>query len=199
MMRKGFFALDHVWGMGFSNINTATKPIRSADDVNGIKVLAALSRQNADVLRSMGGTPTSLARDERPSAIRTRCFDGAEGSFGAVVLGGLAPYTRYVSVTAHSWNCYWTFVQPEKWRRLPKKLRDLVATELSSAVTAQRGDARESETRFRAQLQQSGVTFTEPDRDSLKARLASSGYYRRWKDEVGSAAWRALCAYSNIA
>src|SRR5581483_7673222 len=99
----------------------------------------------------------------------------------------------------HRWNLYWTLINPGKWAALPRNLQEIVEKNMAEAALAQRRDVAARERSIVDKLTRQGITFNTPDKNSLKAKLKTNGYYARQRDEYGAAAWSTLAKYSEIA
>ena len=198
ILAKGMVPLKRVWNPGFLNLNMVTKPIRNADDLATVKIRVAPSKTAVDLIKSMGGSATPLASTEVYTALTTHLVDGVDTSFSALISIGWVPVVKYISLSEHRWNLYWTLINPGKWASLPRNIQEIVEKNLDAATLAQRRDVAARERSIVDKLSRTGIAFNTPDKSSFKAKLRATGYYARQKDEFGGAAWSTLAKYSDI-
>src|SRR5581483_10897465 len=130
---KDMVALERVFNPGFLNLNMVTKPIRNADDLTTVKIRVAPSKAAVDLIKSMGGSATPLASTEVYTALTTHLVDGVDTSFSALISIGWVPAVKYISLSEHRWNLYWTLINPGKWAALPRNLQDIVEKNMAAA------------------------------------------------------------------
>ena len=112
------FPMGDIYGIG------TTKPVTKLEDLKGKKIRAV--GIDANYLKELGATPTSLPYDEMYMALKLGTIDGYLASASALISGKLAEVVKhYLLPTTNSINCIWA-VNMNSWNALPKDIRDLL-------------------------------------------------------------------------
>jgi TRAP-type C4-dicarboxylate transport system substrate-binding protein len=128
----------------------------------------------------------------------THLIDGVSTAMGGLISLGWLPAVKDISLTGHQWNAFMNVFNAEKWQSLPRNVQETVEKHMDAAVLLQRRDTAIRELSVVDKLGRTGTVFNIPEKASFKAKLRSSGYYGRWKDEFGAAAWSILAKYSDV-
>ena len=194
---KGMVCMEKIWENGFRELTTATKPIRNAGDLAGLKIRVSPGNIRFDTFKSLGAAPTPISINELYSALQTHIVDAQENPLLLIEVQKFYEVQKYVSMSNHMWSGYWTLVNEDVWKRFPPDIQKIVARELNGAALRARADNANLSTALRDKLQRRGMIFNEVDVSSFKAKLVGAGYYERWKNEFGPKAWAALERYAN--
>ena len=192
----GTWALDKIWENGFRDITTATKPIRTVEDLAGFKIRVSPGRIRIDTFQSLGASPTPIAASELYTALQTKIVDGQENPLITIETLHLYEVQKYCSLSHHLWSGYWTLINPDAWKRLSPDLQAIVAREFAKSAADERRDTAIQSGSVQDKLHRQGLTFNPVDRESFKRKLIANGYYTRWKNEFGEKAWSALESYT---
>ena len=204
LIRRQIIATDIVpvgraFSPGLIQLHVVPRAIHSADDLNGLKLRVPPSKNNIEVMKTLGASPVALATNEVFTSLSTHLIDGVTTSITAVSSLGWSAAIKYISLTNHQWISLFTLVNKDKWQSLPANLQAVVERNMDAAALAQRRDAPANEQQIIAKLQAGGIAVSTPDIASFKRKLKAAGYYGRLKDEFGAAAWTALAKYSDVA
>jgi len=177
---------------GFRHIVSVDRPVRNASDLAGYRMRIPDGRMFDDAFRALGATPVVVSIRELYAALADRRVDGQENPLAVVEVNRLYEVSRYVSLTAHMWSGFNLIGNVAFWRRLPEDVQQSVNRAVATHVERQRGytDAfnRDLETKLRTER---SMIFNTADVASFRAVL-SGDFYRRWRGELGRAAWELL-------
>jgi TRAP-type C4-dicarboxylate transport system substrate-binding protein len=87
-------------------------------------------------------------------------------------------------------------VNKASWDSLPADIQAIVRKHMNAAAIAERRDIELQTTATQDKLTRQGLTFNECDRTGIKAKLSSTGYYNRWREEFGPVAWATMEKYT---
>ena len=99
---------------------------------------------------------------------------------------------KYVSLTSHMWDGYWTLFNGDAWAKLPKNLQDIVAKNINAAALLECDDVRKLNESLQGDLTQKGMVFNKIDPEQFRAALRNAGFYAEWKEKYGADAWAVL-------
>ncbi len=188
----GLVPMKRIWNLGFRQITTSTKPIRTADDLAGLKIRVPVAPTLVSMFRKLSAAPVALQIPEVYSALQTHIVDGQENPLTLMATLKFNEVQRYCSLTNHVWDGHWFCANARAWHGLPDDLRTIVATNLDEAALLDRADTERSDEQLRHSLEASGLAFNSTDPDSFRAVLKSTGFYDEWRKRFGEQAWSVL-------
>jgi len=176
---------------GFRQISTIDRPVKTADDVAGLRIRVPEGRIFDDTFRSLGAEPMAIFVLDLHRALAERRVDAQENPLSITDSLKLNEVTRYISVTNHMWSGFNLIANLAFWRRLPEHTRDVVLRNVKKHVARQRVHTNALNRGLKSRLAQQGMVFTRADAASFRARLAGD-FYARWKKHFGATLWDML-------
>jgi TRAP-type C4-dicarboxylate transport system substrate-binding protein len=144
------------------------------------------------MFKAFGASPASINFAEVYSALQTKIVEGQENPLALISLGKFYEVQKYVSVTNHMWDGFWTLSNGRAWAALPKDLQEIVARNINQAALKEREDVRKLNDTLRGELTQKGMIFNETSADKFRATLREAKFYAEWKEKYGAEAWAVL-------
>ena len=86
---------------GTRNVYNSKKPIKSVDDLKGLKIRMMGNPVFVDTMNSLGGNGVAMGFDQLVSAMQTGVVDGAENNEPSYETGQHYRYAKYYSLTGH--------------------------------------------------------------------------------------------------
>src|SRR5437667_8764287 len=176
---------------GFRHISMVDKPIRTADDLRGVKMRVPDGQMFRDVFTALEAQPVTINIRELYQALKGRGVDGQENPLLILEVNKLYEVTRYVSVTNHMWSGFNLLANLRFWNALPEDIQEIVKRNVQKYVAAQRAYTDNLNRQLGEKLAARGLVFNDADVASFRAKLGG-GFYQRWKNEFGAAAWAIL-------
>lgn len=193
--KVGLHMMPRVWDNGFRQITTSGRPIRKPEDLRGLKIRVPVSQLPISLFQTLGGTPTGMQFSEVYTALQTHVADGQENPLPIIDTAKLYEVQSCVSITNHIWDGYLFVANAPAWYRLPKDIRQIAEAILGECCLAQRGDVAALNASVRAALSERRMIFADPDPGPFITTLKKRGFYSRWREEFGAAAWGHLEHY----
>ena len=194
--KLGIHPLEKMWDNGFRQITTSTRPIASPADLKGFKIRVPVSPQWTSLFKALGAAPTSINFSEVYSALQTRIVDGQENSLQLIEIAKLYEVQKYVSVTNHMWDGFFTLINGRIWASIPANLQEIIARNLDAAALREREDMVKLNAVSEDKLRKAGMVFNTTDAKAFRAALGATSYYRDWKATYGADAWSILEKYT---
>lgn len=181
--RRGFYLLGY-FDVGVRHIMTVNQPIRSFNDMKGLKIRTMENPVHLDAFRAFGANPIPMAYGEVYTALEQGVIDGAEAAntnYYAKKFFEPAPYWAQVG-----WIHLVEYVIVSRYffERLPNKYKQVIEEAAQTIITQERQWYSANDIEFLENLKDEGVQVTSPERGSF--REASRKVYQRWADKVGS-------------
>jgi len=190
---KDLVVLPHPWDNGFRQI-TANKPVRTAADLDGLKIRVPAAPMYLDLFKSLGAAPTPINVSELYTALQTHVVDAQENALLNIEQSNIYQVQKTLNFSNHSWSVWWFVFNADAWKALPPDVQAVVTRNVAKYGLLQRRDFAARTASLTDRLHRQGMTVYACDVASLKARLTA--YYARWKATFGPAAWATLEKYT---
>ncbi|HEY0202847.1 MAG TPA: TRAP transporter substrate-binding protein [Acetobacteraceae bacterium] len=193
---RGLFMVGRIWNHGFRQTTTSTKPIRTPDDLRGLKLRVPVSALSASMFGAFGAVTTSMTLNEVHSALESRRMDGQENPLALVQAAKLYEVQQYCSMTNHMWDGYRLVASGAVWQRLSPRNREIIEREFDQAAQDERADMVMLDPHLRGDLAATGLKLNAVDAPNFQQVLQRAGFYQEWRGKYGEAAWRLLEEYA---
>ncbi len=190
--KSGLYAFAAAWDNGYRQITSSTRPINTPDDLKGFKIRVPVSPLWTSMFKAFGAAPASINIAEAYSAMQTKIVEGQENPLALIDLYKFYEVQKYVSLTNHMWDGFWTLANGRVWATLPKDLQDVVEKNLNAAAKLERDDVRALNSSLQSALTAKGMSFNATDAEKFRAALRQAGFYAEWKQKYGAEAWAVL-------
>jgi TRAP-type transport system periplasmic protein len=190
--KAGLYAFDNMWDNGYRQVTSSTRPINAPEDLRGFKIRVPVSPLWTSMFKALGASPTSININEVYSALQTKIVEGQENPLSLIDLFKFYEVQKYVSLTNHMWDGFWTLANARAWAELPKDMQQIVARNINGAALREREDVRQLNESMQGELTRRGMVFNQTDTEKFRATLRSAKFYAEWKQKFGLEAWAAL-------
>ena len=191
---NGLYAFRHCWQNGFHHLTTSVRPIRTADDLAGLKFRSPGGAIASDFFTSLGAEAGMVPFSGMYEALRTRKFDGQSDPLGVVLSLKLYEVQAYLSLTAHWWSGFTLLANAATWAGLPRTIQEVVERNAGKFAMLQRADIEKVNAVGAEELERRGMKVNTADTTSFRARLGD--FYSSWRKKAGPQAWRLLEYYA---
>ncbi len=193
MLAKGLYTFRRGLDNGFHQLTTSTKPIRTVDDLVGMKIRTPVQTMTVEFFETLGAKPMKFTLSKLYEVCRDRVVDGQTDPLGLAVLMKLYEVQTYLSLTNHWWSGFTMVANAAAWKALPPDFQAVVDKHAGTAALAQRQDIAALNAGALDILRAKGMIVNETDTSGFKTPLAA--FYGRWKEIYGAEAWGLLEAH----
>jgi len=194
--KAGLVPMERMWDLGFRHITTSTKPIKTADDLVGLKIRVPVAPSLVTLFRTLKAAPLSMQFTEVYSALQTHIADGQENPLSLIQVTKLYEVQKYCSLTAHVWDGHWWVCNAATWNGLPAPVREVVAKGFNDAALRERADIAAKDASVRGDLEAKGLIFNTADTASFREGLRTGGFYKDWREKLGDEPFAIMEKYS---
>lgn len=161
--------------MAFRNMYM-TKPIKTADDLAGLKIRVPESTLYVNTFKMLGAAPTPLAMGEVYTAIDTGVVDGMENTPDTCLHNSFFEVAPYFNMTNHL-NAPTTISMSDKVFSALNEDEQQILIE-AGLDTSHFGleSTKASDEANRETLKEKGMTFVETDIESMRAKIDYTNY-----------------------
>ena len=192
---NGLHAFRHCWQNGFHHLTTSVRPIRNADDFDGLKFRSPGGAIAADFFKALGADAGMVPFSGMYEALKARQFDGQSDPLGVVLSLKLYDVQTYLSLTAHWWSGFTLLANAVAWGALPRAVQDVVERNAEKFALLQRDDVEKVNAVGSDELARRGMQVNTADTASFRALLGD--FYVRWREKAGLEMWRLLESYAD--
>ncbi len=123
---------------GTRNVYNGKKPIRSLDDLKGLKIRMMGNPVFVDTMNALGGNGVAMGYDQLLTALQTGVVDGAENNYPSYDTGQHYRHAKYYSLTGHLMIPEILVFSKRIWASLAQEDRDLITKSAKEAQQEQR-------------------------------------------------------------
>jgi tripartite ATP-independent transporter DctP family solute receptor len=146
---------------GTRHVYNSKKPIRSVEDLKGLKIRMMGNPVFVDTMNALGGNGVSMGFDQLVNAMQTGVVDGAENNEPTYATGQHYRYAKYFSLTGHLMIPEVLVFSKKVFAALAKDDQDLIRRLAREAQLEERTLWYEMEKKSVAQMKEAGVELTE--------------------------------------
>ena len=161
------------WAYNFGSRSVlAKKPVKTPEDLAGLKIRTLPNPIITECLRLMGAAATPLAFGEIYTALQAGVLDGLEHDPPTIVASKFYETSKFYALTEHNFSPLAIYFSDATYKRMDGKLRDafIDAARQAAADTRTHGMAVEGEAK--KVLQDKGVAINDVDKNAFRKRVA---------------------------
>ncbi|BAU46704.1 C4-dicarboxylate ABC transporter [Sulfurifustis variabilis] len=174
-----------VWENGYRHITNNKQPIKTPQDLQGIKLRVPEGKWRVKMFQTYGANPSPMKLSEVFVALQTGVMDGQENPFTQIFSSKFQEVQKYLSLTGHVYTPAYITTGKKRWEKLPADVRKVLeetAKETQAYVyeTAARLDGE-----LLDKMKAAGMQVNEADKDAFVK--ASKPVYDEFGKEVKGA------------
>jgi tripartite ATP-independent transporter DctP family solute receptor len=157
---------------GTRHVYNSKKPIKSVEDLKGLKIRMMGNPVFVDTMNALGGNGVAMGFDQLTNAMQTGVVDGAENNEPTYMTGQHNRYAKYFSRTGHLMIPEILVFSKKVWSQLSKEDQDLIMKLAKDAQQEERALWYEMEKKSIEDMKKAGVEITDiPDRAPFQAAV----------------------------
>lgn len=141
LLDKGFKVAGW-WDNGFRHISNSKRPVRSVEDLRGLKLRTLPTKVHVAFFRALGVAPTPMDWAEVYPALQQGVVDGQENPPGVVYFEKLAEVQKYYSLTGHVNEPVSLLMSRTVFTKLPADAQAAIMTAARQASLWQRAESQ---------------------------------------------------------
>jgi tripartite ATP-independent transporter DctP family solute receptor len=157
---------------GTRNVYNSKKPIRSMEDLKGLKIRMMGNPLFVDTMNALGGNGVAMGFDQLINGLQTGVVDGAENNPPSYVSGQHYRYAKHFSMTEHLMIPELLVFSKRIWGTLSNEDKALILKEAKAAQQEERQLWYAMEAQSIAQMKEQGIEIiTIADKEPFKAAV----------------------------
>ena len=182
---KGLVHLAY-YDLGFRNLTDSRRPIKTADDIAGLKIRVIQSPIYVDTFNALGANSVPMAFTEVYTALEQKAIDGQENPYTVIEANKFQEVQKYLAATHHMYNPQSMFISKKTWDRLNKDEQQILLDAAKESAVYQRKFSRDAQDASLATLKKT-MEYTElPPAEIAKIRAKLKPVIDKYSNNVGA-------------
>ena len=157
---------------GFRNLTNSKRPVKTPDDISGLKIRVMASALHKSIWQALGANPTPM-----PWPIYTELeqgvIDGQENPLWVMEVYKFYEIQKYMSMTRHVYSPHIDVASLAWWNKLDTQTQELIQSAIHEAAVHQRKDNRSKDATRLQLLKDKGMQVVEnPDVNAFRQKVA---------------------------
>jgi tripartite ATP-independent transporter DctP family solute receptor len=183
---KGFVGLGFM-ELGSRHVTNNTRPIRTADDLKGLKIRMQPNETHLATFRALGANPVSLDIKELYSALQQGVVDGQENPYPVIVANRFFEVQKHLTDTGHFFDFIAVVAHKGQFDALSAENQKIIREAAAAAVQQQRTVVAKAEADALAMLKGRMEFQQLAPAEREKMRAATSGVVDQLRRRLGDA------------
>jgi tripartite ATP-independent transporter DctP family solute receptor len=158
---------------GVRHITNNRKPIRTSDDLKGLRIRVPQTEASIEGFKSLGALPTSLAFGEVYMALKQNVVEGQENPLSLVLHNRFYEVQKYLSLTGHQAFIQVLTISEKRWQQLTPQHQQVLLEAAREAEKYQRQLEAAAEDVVLQELKVRGMQVNHVENVALFAELAA--------------------------
>lgn len=185
LLEKGF-KLAGWWDNGFRHVSNSKRPVRTPQDLRGLKLRTLPTKVHVTFFRALGVSPTPMDWAEVYPALQQGVVDGQENPPGVVYFEKLAEVQKYYSLTGHVNEPVTLLVSRSVFTKLPGDVQTTIMTAARQASLWQRAESQKDNDELLKKIAAAGMQVNSvPDTTLVELRKVAQKIYSEAIPDLG--------------
>lgn len=149
---------------------TSNRPIKSPDDLKGLKMRVPNVPLFLDVWKALGAKPTPMAFSEVFTSLQNGTIEAQENPLALIRSANFNEVQKCVNMTDHVRSWIYLTISELTWEKLSAEDQEIIMKAAKVAQEYERGLLLDSLADDRAYLESKGMTFVKVDSDAFSAK-----------------------------
>lgn len=171
---------------GFRQLTNSVRPIRTVDDMDGLKFRVPGTELFLTAFKLMGANAVTMDWVEVYQALAQGVVDGQENPFQTAWDAHLYEVQDYATHWNYIVDPYYLHMSTARFESLPEKYQKVLLEEGPKAASKQRAYAKEQDLKMKQKLEDKGMVVTDPTPEALSEfRERLQPLYKQFEDAIG--------------
>lgn len=168
---------------GYRSIGNKVRPIRTPEDLKGLKIREIPSPLVLDTIRALGGNAVPIPWAETVPALQQGIVDGVGTTPSFFWSARLYEYTKYFSYTQHLYTANVVLFSRKTFDKLPSDIQRAVLETGKEAIAHTRKYVTGIESKLTENLESKGVKVNKPDLGPFRAK--AQVVWGQYEEKIG--------------
>ena len=174
------------WEVGFRSLTNSRRPVRTPDDIKGLKVRTTPNPAHIKAFQIFGANPTPMPLAEVFTAMENKAIDGQENPVGIVRGNKFNEVQKYMSLTKHAYTAMPVVINKAKFSSLTATQQQALIDAAIAAGSFQRDLIRKTEASDLAYLKANGMQIEENINSEPFRKLVAEPIKQMFAEKYGT-------------
>jgi TRAP-type transport system periplasmic protein len=162
------------WDIGWRNLTNNKRPVRTPDDLKGLKIRTTPNPAHIKAFQLLGAVPTPMAFTELFTALEMGSVDGQENPVTLILSAKFFEVQKHLTMSQHAFTTGPLVMNKQKFDGLSPELRTVLLETGKEVARMQWAMNADSETGSLAELKSKGMQVVEDvDREAFRKIVAA--------------------------
>lgn len=174
------------WEYGFRNVCNGKVPVRTPEDMKGLKIRIQNSPVHIATMKALGANPVPLGFSEVYTSLQQGVIDGWETPPIAILTGRYYEVQDYYSLTGHFYDPSPVYISKKTWDKLTPEQQEILKEAAIEARDYMRELISEQTDKAIEEIKEKGMEVIEINEEEYKAfQEATKDVYKEFENEIG--------------
>lgn len=179
----GIKIIDMGWIEGARQFNTSTKPIRTPDDMVGVKMRVPEVPIYLSNMKAMGANAVAMNWGEVFTSVQTGVIDGQENPLDVIYENRFHEIAKYISLSSHVIQNQSILINNNKFNALPEDLQEiLVETTIEAGDWLTHQKVESFDYYYNKLIEEGAIIVEDVDRDAFREKCKDT-ILDEWGDQ----------------
>ena len=162
------------WDIGWRNLTNNKRPVRTPDDLKGLKIRTTPNPAHIKAFQLLGAVPTPMAFTELFTALEMGSVDGQENPVTLILSAKFFEVQKHLTMSQHAFTTGSLVMNKQKFEGLSPELRSVLLETGKEVARMQWAMNADSEAGSLAELKAKGMQVVEDvDREAFRTIVAA--------------------------
>ena len=182
---KGLVHLAY-YDLGFRQLTNSKRPVKTADDIAGLKIRVIQSPIYIDTFAALGANPLPMPITEVYTAMEQKTIDGHENPYTVIESNKFYEVQKYLTGSRHIYNPQTMMISKKSWDRLNKDEQQIILDAARESQVYQRQVSRDAQEKALAILKTKMEYSDLPPAEVAKIRTKLKPVIDKYSANVGA-------------
>lgn len=174
------------WEIGFRNLTNSVRPVRTPDDVKGLKLRTTPNPAHLKAFRLLGASPAPMPFPEVYLALQTKTVDGQENPVNLIYNSKFFEVQRHLTLTRHAYTASVIAMNKAKFDALTADQQRAIVDAAREAGAYQRKLNRDAEADSLAKMKAAGLAVVEDAPAAPFTAIVAAPTRKDYTDKFGA-------------
>ncbi len=175
---------------GFRHVVNNKRPVRTPEDMKGLKLRTVTSDAQMKIVELMGATPVPITWGEVYTSIQTGVVDGLDNNANGILLISLYEVTKYITMTSHVYGPGMILANEAWFEKLPAEFKNYITEAAQTIRWGSRVIIRMIEALGYEKLRKKGmeiIYLTEEEKSAFRNKVQPP--FKKWLEKKVDREW----------
>jgi tripartite ATP-independent transporter DctP family solute receptor len=174
------------WEIGFRHVTNSKRPIRTPEDLKGIKIRTTPNKAHMEAFRLLGANPAPMAFSELYLALQNGTVDAQENPVNNIHDNRMYEVQKHMSFTRHAYTASIIAMNLDRFKALPPDQQQAILDAAREAALYQRKVNAEMEGGNLGRIKAAGVEVIENIDTEPFRKLVAEKVMKTYTDQFGT-------------